>query len=65
VLKRISVIHYLHSLMPVPVSQGPFAMVSEPSPVWIAVPGLIITVTLVLIVAAYRIRRLEIRYGND
>ena len=65
VLKRISVIHYLHSLMPVPVSQGPFAMVSEPSPVWIAVPGLIITVTLVLIVAAYRIRKLEIRYGND
>jgi len=65
VLKRISVIHYLHSLMPVPVSQGPFAMVAEPSPVWIAVPGLIITVTLVLIIAAYRIRKLEIRYGSD
>jgi ABC-type transport system involved in multi-copper enzyme maturation permease subunit len=65
VLKRISVIHYLHSLMPVPISQGPFAMVAEPSPVWVAVPGLVITVIAVLIVASYRIRRMEISYGTE
>lgn len=65
VLKRISVIHYLHSMMPVPISEGPFAMIAEPSPVWVAVPGLIITVIVVLFLASYRIRRMEISYGTE
>src|SRR6266550_9563798 len=30
-LKKISVIHYLNSLVPVPVSEGPFAVVAEPT----------------------------------
>src|SRR5216683_1730888 len=64
-LKKISVIHYLHSLVPVPVSEGPFAVVAEPTPPWIAVPSLIIVTALVLIIASYRIRRMEIRYGSD
>ena len=64
-LKKISVIHYLHSLVPVPVSEGPFAVVAEPTPAWIAVPSLIIVTLLVLIIASYRIRHMEIRYGSD
>jgi len=64
-LKKISVIHYLNSLVPVPLSEGPFAVVAEPTPAWIAVPGLLIVTTLVLIGASIRIRRMEIRYGND
>src|SRR2546423_5713958 len=38
-LKKISVIHYLNSLVPVPVSEGPFAVVAEPTPAWISIPG--------------------------
>jgi ABC-type transport system involved in multi-copper enzyme maturation permease subunit len=64
-LKKISVIHYLSSLVPVPVSEGPLAVVAEPTPAWIAVPSLIIVTALVLIIASYRIRRMEIRYGSD
>jgi len=64
-LKKISVIHYLNSLVPVPVSEGPFAVVAEPTPAWIAVPSLIIVTALVLILASYRIRHMEIRYGNE
>lgn len=64
-LKKISVIHYLNSLSPVPVSEGPFAVVAEPTPAWIAVPSLIVVTALVLIVASYRIRHMEIRYGSD
>lgn len=64
-LKKVSVIHYLNSLAPVPVSEGPFAVVAEPTPVWIAVPSLIVVTALVLIVASYRIRHLEVRYGSD
>ena len=64
-LKKFSVIHYLNSLVPVPLSEGPFAVVSEPTPAWIAIPGLLIVTVLVLFVASRRIRRMEIRYGSD
>jgi ABC-type transport system involved in multi-copper enzyme maturation permease subunit len=64
-LKKISVIHYLNSLTPVPIDEGPFAVVAEPTPAWIAIPSLIIVTIVVLVVAAYRIRQMEIRYGSD
>ena len=64
-LKKISVIHYLNSLVPVPISEGPFAVVAEPTPAWISIPGLLIVTAVVLILAGTRIRRMEIRYGSD
>jgi hypothetical protein len=64
-LKKISVVHYLNSLVPVPVSEGPFAVVAEPTPAWISIPGLLIVTALVLFLAGTRIRRMEIRYGSD
>ena len=64
-LKKISVIHYLNSLVPLPLSEGPFAVVAEPTPAWISIPGLLIVTVLVLIAASSRIRRMEIRYGSD
>ena len=64
-LKKISVIHYLNSLVPVPLSEGPFAVVAEPTPAWISIPGLLIMTVLVLFVASRRIRRMEISYGSD
>ena len=64
-LKKISVIHYLNSLVPIPVSEGPFAVVVEPTPAWIAVPSLLAVTAIVLIAASYRIRHLEIKYGSE
>lgn len=64
-LKKVSVIHYLNSLVPVPVSEGPFAVVAEPTPAWIAIPSMLVVTIIVLILAAYRIRHMEIRYGSD
>ena len=64
-LKKISVIHYLNSLVPVPLSEGPFAVVAEPTPAYIAIPSLLGVTLVVLAVAAYRIRHMEIRYGSD
>src|SRR6266496_469705 len=64
-LKKISVIHYLTSLAPVPIPQGPFSIVAEPTAAVFAVPGLLGVTVLVLIIAAYRIRHMEIRYGSD
>jgi ABC-type transport system involved in multi-copper enzyme maturation permease subunit len=65
VLKKVSVIYYLNSLAPVPVSEGPFAIVAEPMPAWLAVPALLVFVGVVLVIAGYRIRKMEISYGSD
>jgi ABC-type transport system involved in multi-copper enzyme maturation permease subunit len=64
-LKKVSVIHYLNSLVPVPVSEGPFAVVAEPTPAWIAVPSMLVVTAIVLVISAVRIRRMEIHYGSD
>lgn len=64
-LKKVSVIHYLNSLVPVPISEGPFAVVAEPTPAWIAIPSMLLVTVIVLAIAGYRIRHMEIRYGSD
>ena len=65
VLKKVSVIHYLHSLAPVPVSEGPFALVAEPTPAYLSIPGLLIFTAVVLAIASYRIRKMQITYGGE
>ncbi len=64
-LKKISIIHYLHSLSPIPVSEGPLATVVDPTPAWISVPSMIAFTAIVLFLASIRIRKMEIRYGNE
>jgi hypothetical protein len=65
VLKKISVIHYLQSLSPVKVSEGPFAVLADPTPAWIAIPGFVLTTGIVLALATWKMRKLEIRYGSE
>jgi len=64
-LKKISVIHYLQSLVPVPMSEGPFAVLAEPTPAWMAVPSLLLFTGVVLFLASLHIRRMEISYAGD
>jgi ABC-type transport system involved in multi-copper enzyme maturation permease subunit len=64
-LKKLSVIHYLHSLTPVPIPEGPFAIVAEPTSAWMTVPGLIMVTIAVLVIASVRTRQMEIKYGGD
>jgi hypothetical protein len=64
-LKKLSVIHYLHSLVPVPMSEGPFAVLVEPTPWWISVPSLLLFTGVVLFLAGLHIRRMEINYAAD
>lgn len=65
VLKKISIIHYLHTLSPVPMNEGPLATVVDATPAYISIPSLIIFTALVLLLASRRIRRMEIRYGGE
>jgi ABC-type transport system involved in multi-copper enzyme maturation permease subunit len=64
-LKKVSVIHYLHSLVPVPPPEGPFAVLAEPTPAWISVPSLLIFTALTLVLAGLHIRRQEISYAGE
>jgi ABC-type transport system involved in multi-copper enzyme maturation permease subunit len=64
-LKRLTVTHYLKSLFPVPLSEGPFALVVEPPPAWVAIGGLLLFSAVAVVLSALRLRRFEIDYGED
>jgi len=64
-LKQVSVLHYLLALCPVPLSQGPLAILSDaPSP-WLAIPGLLILSGALVAVSAWRARKMEVAYEED
>ena len=63
--KKLSVIHYLQSLCPVPVPHGPFALPAEPTPAVLALLGLLALAAALLFFASRRARRLEILYSTD
>lgn len=64
-LKALSIVHYLGSLAPVPVSQGPFALLVQPVPGFIAVLALVAISAGLLALAAWRTRTLEVTYASD
>lgn len=64
-LKKLSVIHYLQSLVPVAMNEGPFAVLVEPTPAWISVPSLLVFTGVVLFLASRHIRRMEISYAGE
>ena len=67
-LKKISIIFYLKSLCPVEVPvPPPFSVMvveSDPSPLWIAVPGLLLVTAVLLVYSAIAARHTEINYGE-
>lgn len=67
-LQKISVLFYLKTLCPVQVPlQGPLAIiavVSEPVPAWLAIPGLLLVSLLVLFYAAVKARQMEVSYSE-
>jgi hypothetical protein len=64
-LKKVSVIHYLTSLVPVPMSEGPFAVLVEPTPAWIAAPSLLLFTGVVLFLAELYIHKMQISYAAE
>jgi len=68
-LKKISVIFYLKNLCPVEVPIPPpfnvMVVEADPTPFWIAVPGLLAVALILLVYSAISARQLEISYGNE
>ncbi len=68
-LQRFSVTSYLRPILPVTVpGQGIFALITvaiEPIPEWVAVTGVLVLTTIVLVLCCWRVRTLEISYNNE
>jgi ABC-type transport system involved in multi-copper enzyme maturation permease subunit len=64
-LKKISIVHYVQSMSPVPIDQGPLAVVISTTSPWVAVPGLLLVSALFLAISSWILGRSEIRYGTD
>ncbi|MGE0639558.1 MAG: hypothetical protein AB7G12_11750 [Thermoanaerobaculia bacterium] len=65
VLKKFSIIHYLQSLCPVPIPNGPFALPAEPTPAPLAILGLTLVIAALLWFATRRSRGLETTYAAE
>ena len=65
VLKKISVIHYLQSLCPVPLSADAWAMPTEPTPPPLAIGGLLLLVAVLLFLASRSARKLQVLYAGE
>jgi ABC-type transport system involved in multi-copper enzyme maturation permease subunit len=63
-LKKISVIYYLQSLCPVPVSEGPLATLTDKPAPWVAILGLLVLAVVLVAISAWRIRTMEISYDE-
>jgi hypothetical protein len=67
-LQKISVIFYLKNLSPVSVPVEPPLSVlvvnADPTPAWLAIPGLLVVASAVLAYAAIAARKAEISYGE-
>jgi ABC-type transport system involved in multi-copper enzyme maturation permease subunit len=64
-LKQASVVHYLQSLCPVPVSEGPLATMSDAPAPWVSVIGILALAVVLVGVSAWKIRRMEISYDES
>jgi hypothetical protein len=68
-LKKFSIIFYLLPLCPVEVPADKlsalFAISADPVRTWLAVPGLLLVSSAILVYACVRIRRVEIDYGGE
>lgn len=64
-LKHLSIAYYVRSLSPVPVAEGPFAILAANPEPWVAIPGLLVVLAVLLWAGAWRLRGMEVLYGED
>ena len=64
-LKRLSMIHYLDSLMPVPASAGVLAVLADPEPLAVAVVLPLALAAALFLFACRRVKAMEIAYGVE
>lgn len=64
-LQRISVLFYLHSLLPVPLLAGSIAVVAAPASTATAIITLLAAAVVLVLISARRAQRMEIAYAKE
>jgi|TARA_B100000315_G_scaffold218410_1_gene219716 ABC-type transport system involved in multi-copper enzyme maturation permease subunit len=64
-LKALSIIHYLKGLLPIPLDEGPLAIIIEPPPAWVSIWALVALAAVGLAGAVFFLRRSEVMYAQD
>ncbi len=64
-LQRLTIIHYLQSMLPVTVDNGVFAIVTEPTPAILAIPALVVGVAILLAISGFFMRFTQVTYSAD
>lgn len=61
-LKKVSVIHYLKGLCPVPIPEAPIAYLADAPPAWVSILGILGLAAALVYISTFRIRKMEISY---
>jgi len=64
-LKIFSIIYYLKGLVPIPLSEGPLAIIVAPPSVWVSIGGMFVVCFLTVSVSAILLKRLELKYTDE
>lgn len=64
-LKKMSVIHYLKGLCPVPLPQAPIGYLADAPPPWLSIVGLLVFAGLLVYISTFKVKRMEISYEES
>lgn len=64
-LKIFSIIYYLKGLLPIPLDEGPLAVIVAPPPVWVSIVGMFGLSVLAVTTSITILRRLEVKYSDE
>ena len=64
-LKIFSIVYYLKGLLPIPLDEGPLAIIVAPPPVWVSIFGMLGLCLLTLMGSIFLLKRLELKYTDE
>lgn len=64
-LKVFSIIYYLKGLLPIPMDEGPLAVIVAPPPIWVSIFGMFGLCLLTLMGTIFLLKRLEVKYTDE
>ncbi len=64
-LKVFSILYYIKGLLPIPLDEGPLAVIVAPPPLWVSIVGMFGLSAITVAVSVLILRKLEVRYTEE
>ncbi|MDA0280087.1 MAG: hypothetical protein O3C29_06600 [Proteobacteria bacterium] len=64
-LKVFSIIYYIQGLLPIPMDQGPLAVIAAPPPLWVSIVGMFGLSAVTIAISVLILKRLEVKYTEE